>query len=300
MAAVRARRQAPAKTRNAPPAPPPPRLAVAKLANKRRRDFDDEPKPVNHARAFFAGAVLFAGIATAGAALFGSQLYDFREAAASGADDALTRLGLGVDAIAVPNIDAARAAEVRAMVLPPARGSMFAADPDAVKARVESLDWVDSADVQRLWPSTIRVEITKRRAIARWQEDGQVTLIDEAGERVHASRGIDASRLPLVVGRGAGPAAEPVLRALEQMPEIRSRLRALVRVGERRWDARLAGGISVALPEREPEVALMALERLHAQGGILDRAVQRIDLRQPSIVTIAPAERAANFYSQGA
>jgi hypothetical protein len=136
---------------------------------------------------------------------------------------------------------------------------MFAADPDEVKARVESLDWVDSAQVQRLWPNTIRVEIIKRRAIARWQENGSVTLIDEAGERVHDSRGIDSSHLPLIVGRGAGPAAQSVLSALDEMPEIRSRLRALVRVGDRRWDARLAGGVSVALPEAYPERALAAL-----------------------------------------
>ncbi|MFZ4120612.1 MAG: cell division protein FtsQ/DivIB [Caulobacterales bacterium] len=302
MAAVKGRRaNGPNKGRGAPPPPPMPKLAAAHLHRPRPpRDEEAPRRPISHARAFVAGSILFAGVATAGAAFFGGQLYDFRESAAIGVDQTLANAGLRASDIRVPNLDARRAQEVEALVLPERRLSMFAADPDEVKARVESLDWVDSAQVQRLWPNTIRVEIIKRRAIARWQENGSVTLIDEAGERVHDSRGIDSSHLPLIVGRGAGPAAQSVLSALDEMPEIRARLRALVRVGDRRWDARLAGGVSVALPEAYPERALAALERLHAERGVLDLAIARIDMRQPSIMTVTPTFASGHAAEQGA
>ena len=42
---------------------------------------------------------------------------------------------------------------------------------------------------------------------------------------------------------------EPLLIALESLPELRSRLEALVRVGDRRWNVELASGATVALPE---------------------------------------------------
>src|SRR5690606_1205966 len=124
--------------------------------------------------------------------------------------------------------------------------SILALDPADVRARVESLDWVASARVRRLWPSTIEVQVERRQAYARWQEDGQISVIDYNGERLLAERAADHANLPLVVGPGAGPAAEPLLVALENLPNVRERLRALVRVGDRRRNVALQSGITIA------------------------------------------------------
>lgn len=232
------------------------------------------------------GVVFFCGAAIAGAAFLGSSLFDVREAFASATDSAAASAGFAIRDVEVEGVSEARAAEVRAEVVPEGRHSLFSLDPYEVRARVESLDWVQSAEVRRLWPSTLVVKVERRQAYARWQEDGEISVIDYNGERLLAERAADHSDLPLVVGRGAGPAAESLLIALEDLPELRSRLKALVRIGDRRWNVELNSGTIIELPEDGATDALAQLEQLHAQHALLDRAVSTLDMRAPGRLAV--------------
>jgi len=285
----------PARRRGGSPSPPPPpppfsRLEAIHRAHQSGVGLAPNTPP---ARSLLAGGLLFSGVAIAGAAFLGPQLYDVREATAVAMDVAASSVGMRVHAIEAPGLDPVRQDEIREIALPEGRRSMLAADPQDVKARVESLDWVARAEVQRLWPSTVRIEVVRREAMARWQENGMVTLVDAAGERVHEAGGVSSAGLPLLVGPGAGPAAEPILRALENLPAVRDRLVALVRVGDRRFDARLQGGVTVMLPEEDPAAALQELEALQEAHRILDRALARIDLRLPHVMAVTPAASSA-------
>lgn len=243
------------------------------------------------------GAVLFIGAGIAGAAWLGSSLFDAREAFARSADAGAANVGFAiaeVDVAALPGAPAltpARAAEVRALIVPQGRQSILSLDPDEVRARVESLDWVAAARVRRLWPSTMKVEVERRQEYARWEENQEVSVIDVNGERLLTERADDHRDLPLVVGAGAGPAAEPLLIALESLPEVRARLVKLVRVGDRRWNVELQSGATVALPEQGAPEALARLESLQAEYALLDRPVSQLDMRAPGrlAVRIHPA-----------
>lgn len=238
-----------------------------------------------------AGFVLFSGMAIAGATWIGGSLFDAREAFARTADSAAAGVGFAADDIEVHGIAGARAQEVRAMVVPEGRQSIIWLDPDDVKDRVESLDWVASASVRRLWPSRIEVTVERRQAYAIWQQDGEFAVIDVVGERLLAERAVDHANLPLIVGRGAGPAAQDLLVALEDLPALRARLKALVRVHDRRWNVELRSGTRIALPETNPAIALAQLEALQASHRLLDRPLAQIDLRTPGrmAVRIHPA-----------
>jgi cell division protein FtsQ len=233
-----------------------------------------------------AGVVMFTGVAIAGATWLGSSLFDVREAFARTADGAAANIGFDIDQIEVAGVAGARAQEVRAIVVPDGRRSILSLDPNDVRARVESLDWVADAQVRRLWPSTLQIQVERRQAYARWQENGVMSVIDANGERLQAERAANHRDLPLVVGAGAGPAAEPLLIALENLPEVRSRLRALVRVGERRWNLELQSGTRVALPQDNPTAALAELESLQARHALLDRPLAEIDLRAPGRMSV--------------
>jgi len=291
MAQVRARRP---DRRSGPPrapAPPPPRkpmprLAALKMAHGRSA----------RARAGRGGIALAAAslalitvAAIVGASALGDGLFKPSEALARAADAAALSAGLAVDDIEITGVAGARKDEVRA-ALGAGEASLFALDPQLVRARVESLDWVERASVRRLWPASLRVHVTRREAFARWQENGQISVIDANGERLMAARARDYRGLPLVVGVGAGPAAEPLLAALENMPAVRARLKAMVRVGARRWDIQLVNGAVIALPETAPERALAEIERLHAAYRLLDRPVARLDMRASGrlVVRVAP------------
>ena len=269
------------------PPPPPagmPRLAAIKLSGGLSPDeINVSGKSLGLA---LAGLVLFSGASVAGAAWLGSSLFDVREAFERTADAAATNIGFGISAVQVAGVTGARAQEVRAQIVPEGRHSLLSLDPNDVRARVESLDWVEHARVRRLWPSTLRVEIDRRQAYARWQENGVISVIDSNGERLLAERAADHGELPLVVGEGAGPAAQPLLIALEELPQVRNRLKALVRVGDRRWNIELNSGTRIALPEDQPTISLAQLEGLETRHRLLDRPLAEIDLRAPGRMAI--------------
>jgi cell division protein FtsQ len=267
-----------------------PRLATIKLSGGLSAD-DAQVSGKSLALAL-TGLFLFCGAAIAGAAWLGSSLFDAREAFARTADASAAEAGFtiaNIDVASMPGAAAlspARIGEVRSVIVPAGRHSIISLDPDEVKARVESLDWVASARVRRLWPSTLQVEVARRQAYARWQENGEVAVIDANGERLLAERAADHGELPLVVGEGAGPAAEPLLIALEALPQVRSRLKALVRVGDRRWNVQLTSGATAALPEDGAPQALAQLESLQGRYRLLDRPVASLDLRTPGRLAV--------------
>jgi cell division protein FtsQ len=238
------------------------------------------------------GVVFFLGAGIAGAAWLGSSLFDVGESFARGADGVVAGAGFDVDDIevaAMPNAPAltdARKTEVRNLIVPDGRHSLLALDPSEVQARVESLDWVATARVRRLWPSTLVVEVERRQSYARWRENGQVSVIDVNGERLLTERAADHAELPLVVGAGAGPAAQPLLMALEELPQVRERLKSLVRVGDRRWNVELDNGATIALPEEGAVEALTRLEALQSQYAILDRPLAQLDMRAPGRLAV--------------
>lgn len=298
MAAVRARRggrgqepqrggkrRQPQRSSGPSPHESMPRIARIKLSGGLQSD-DVQVTPRSLVMAL-TGAVLFIGAGIAGAAWLGSSLFDAREAFARGADGVAASAGFEIGEIEVAAIEGGlaitpqRAAEVRALIVPAGRHSVLSLDPQDVQARVLSLDWVASARVRRLWPSTMVVEVERRQEYAIWQEDGEVSVIDVNGERLLAERAADHPDLPLVIGAGAGPAAEPLLLALEDLPQVRERLHAMTRVNDRRWDIELMSGAVVALPERGAADALARLERLQTEHALLDRPLSHIDLRVP-------------------
>ena len=294
MAAVRARRggrppQDPPQRGRGKKSAPPHREPMSRLARiKLGGGLRDEDMQVSGKSLLLglAGAVMFVGIAVAGATWLGSSLFDVREAFARTADGAAASVGFDIAEIDVEGVSGARADEVRALVVPQGRRSILSLDPDDVRARVQSLDWVADARVRRLWPSTIEIEVERRQAYARWQADGQISVIDYNGERLLAERAADHGDLPLVVGEGAGPAVEPLLIALENLPQVRERLRALVRVGDRRWNVELESGITIALPEEGAAHALEQLEGLHTRHALLDRPLAQIDMRAAGRVAV--------------
>lgn len=298
MAAMKARRPerypAPRKRRYAPPPKPAknpsiPRLARIKLARLTPEEGEVSAKNLGLA---LASAVLIVGAGIAGAAWLGASLFDAREAFERSADGAAASVGFEIGEIDItampdgPTITDARAAEVRAQIVPQGRVSILALDPKEVKARVESLDWVASARVRRLWPSTLKIEVQRREEYALWEEEGQVSVVDVSGQRLSEESAVDHTHLPRLIGHGAGPAAEPLLLALEGLPQVRERLVQLVRVGNRRWNAKLRSGAVVALPENGAAEALARLEALQTAYALLDRPLSQLDLRTPGRLSV--------------
>jgi len=168
--------------------------------------------------------------------------------------------------------------------------SILALDLDAIRARVEALPWVRRAAVTRLLPGTVRIDVEERHAIAVWQHKGRLWLIDEDGSPIMAARADAHPDLGLVVGAGANVAAAELRRMLGREQALAARVKAAVRVGERRWDLAFDSGTVVALPETAPDAAWRKLAAMQARHGLLDQGYGRLDLRQPGLLVARPAK----------
>ncbi len=149
----------------------------------------------------------------------------------------------------------------------------------AARQRIQSLPWIADANVQRLFPGTLIVSIRERVPFAVWQNRGQITVIDVEGQVISEFAEDADPALPLVVGEGANGDASEILATLAARPEIRARMRAIVRVGARRWNVRLNNGIDIRLPEENIEAALDQLVALDTIHGLFNHDISAIDLR---------------------
>ena len=168
---------------------------------------------------------------------------------------------------------------------------VFDLDVAAAQKRVMSLPWVDRAVVRRLWPDRIVVQIVEKRPYALWQNEGELALVDAEGEVIAAggevARYTKTATLPHVVGGDANTALATLDAALSDMPELKARISARVRVGNR-WDLVLHDGPRVLLPETDERAALRTLAELQHRTQVLDRAVDAVDLRLADRIGIRP------------
>jgi cell division protein FtsQ len=159
-------------------------------------------------------------------------------------------------------------------------------DLEEVRQRVEQVGWVKEAKVIRLLPDTVVVAVVERGQLAVWQHNGRSVVIDKNGQVIPEADPGRFPTLPLIVGAGANEHAPEILPAVAQRPKLMSRLEAVVRVDDRRWDLRLKDGSLVQLPAVGEDEALIQLEQLEQRTRILELGFERIDLRNPDTVAV--------------
>ena len=161
-------------------------------------------------------------------------------------------------------------------------------DLKALQAKVEAVGWVKSAKVVRLLPDTLVIAVVERQRLAVWQNQGQTQVVDVEGKVIQEANPTNFSNLPLVVGVGANEAAPVIMPMVLSRPRLVSRLEALVRVDQRRWDLRLKDGGIIQLPAVGEDSALIQLDQIDQKSRILDLGFERIDLRNPEALAIRP------------
>ena len=160
--------------------------------------------------------------------------------------------------------------------------SLLGIDLQASRKRLEAIDWVEWATVERRLPDTLYVTMKERRAVAIWQNGDQYTLIDANGRTVRASRmPPGAETLLLLGGPGAPDHVGDLLLLLTYEPTVAQQLRSAVWVGQRRWNLILSNGVEIWLPEEDAVAALQHLAKLDGQHKLLSREFGVVDLRLP-------------------
>lgn len=163
--------------------------------------------------------------------------------------------------------------------------SLVALDVDAARQKIASLPWVENVEVRKVYPKTIEVKLKEKAAYGIWQHGAELSLIEQNGT-VIALRDNKFASLPLFVGREAEKAATSVGDMFAAWPDLRSHVKAFVRVAGRRWDLYLDSGIVIKLPEDDLQQALAKLAKLDKEQNLLARDIAAVDLRLEDRTTV--------------
>ncbi|MFC5345874.1 cell division protein FtsQ/DivIB [Brevundimonas staleyi] len=218
----------------------------------------------------------------------GARAERIGQSVSHGVDQITTGMGLKLRRVHITGASAEATPSIQRALQVQSGQPITSLDLDALQASVQSVGWVREARVVRLLPDTLIVEVKEHDRLAVWQTRGQTYVIDGEGRAIP---GADAGRypnLPLVVGKGADTAAKDILPLLAERPRLMSRVDALVRVDERRWDLRLRDGGIIQLPAVKQEAALIQLDALDQRERLLELGFARIDLRTEGQVAVRP------------
>ena len=225
-------------------------------------------------------------------AWIGGQTARLFDALNGGVEKLAVAAGFGVKRITVEGQSHATDAEITAALKAGPDTMMLGFDTDAAKARLEVVPWIRHAQVMRLLPSTLQVQIEERVPYAIWQNHGQTYVVDVEGVTLAPALREAYADLPLVVGEGAAKAASALYDALKPYGDLREKMIAASRVGDRRWTLKLASGLEIMLPDDNIDEALASLIKLDEERGLLKRDIAAIDLRLLDRVTVRLREEA--------
>ena len=157
--------------------------------------------------------------------------------------------------------------------------SLLGVDLQASRQRLEAIDWVAGATVERRLPDTLYVTLKERRAVAIWQNGDGIHA--DRPERPHRARQPHAARRRDAAAAGRSP-ARPSMSASccccsPTSRRVARQLRAAVWVGQRRWNLVLNNGVEIWLPEED---AVAALQQLAKLDGAAQAAVARVRRRR--------------------
>lgn len=166
----------------------------------------------------------------------------------------------------------------------PALQPLATVDLADVETRILALRKIATAKVVRAWPSTLRIEVVEREAVAVVPVDGKAALVDKDGV-VTEIKDIAPPRLPVLRLDRPGPGDPATIAAIKVVGELPQDLAR--RVEEVR--ATSAEGISLKLTDGRTVVwggADRGADKARILTDLLRRKAQVYDVSSPDVVTL--------------
>lgn len=182
---------------------------------------------------------------------------------------------------------------IRAMMPAKLPVSSFQLDLEAMRAAIEQIDAVATAELYVRKGGVLQVTVTERQPAILWRSTSGLEMLDATGHRVATL--LDRSArpdLPVIAGEGAADHVAEALDIFAASGPVGPRIRGLVWIGERRWDMVLDREQRILLPEDDPVTALRRVIALESSQDLLSRDLTVVDMRSPVRPTIrlaAPA-----------
>lgn len=140
--------------------------------------------------------------------------------------------------------------------------------------------WIKSVVIKRKLPNTLKIEISEYLPFAILKYDDTMHLIDENGIIIKIKENEKRAyyNLLIVAGEGSEENIYSLFNLLSLNPNLFSRIKSALRIGERRWNLVLDNGILIKMPEKNVLEAWSRLDKiLSIRGSEIDLEI--IDLR---------------------
>ncbi len=191
----------------------------------------------------------------------------------------LVSTGFSVKAINIYGLEFAQLEQIKEKLEIREGDPIFKINLGEVKQSIETIDWVESAIVKRLLPNRIVIYVYEKKPVAIWQNGGDFFVLDQNGEIIKTAKSEYFSYLPLVVSSKPSIEIVQFIYKLEQHESIFNHIRALIYIGQRRWNLIFNQDFKILLPEKNIHASLVLLERLEKRYHILKLETGLIDLR---------------------
>tara|TARA_A100001011_G_C14092705_1_gene749318 strand:+ start:66 stop:818 length:753 start_codon:yes stop_codon:yes gene_type:complete len=153
-------------------------------------------------------------------------------------------------------------------------------DVETLRNKVEKISFVRNASVRITADGFIEIVVLLRDPVVIHRIGNRYVLLDLEGREVDQLESrAERLDLPLIVGLGAENYVSEALTILLEAKDLVTRVRGLVRIGERRWDIILDQNQRIYLPEQNSLTAMKKIIALHEGQRILDREIDYLDFR---------------------
>ena len=154
-------------------------------------------------------------------------------------------------------------------------------DKDNAKSLLEEVGWVKRANIKKIYPNTISINIIESDPFAIFYNNQDIFLIDIDGEIISPNPDINKYESLLTVrGEKAEVKLSEIIKEINiNFPEVRNKVNGLEFVDKRRWNLFLSNDLLIKLPDKEINESLKNLKKLFADKKILDSNIIEVDLR---------------------
>ena len=175
---------------------------------------------------------------------------------------------------------------VEATLQPYLGQGFFSLDIHRIKQSLHDKSWLESVSVRRVWPDKLRVMVTEKTPVARW--DAQHLLSDSAS--VYRADTAAFSHLPLVHAANHPPAwvLQQFYRLESRFNGVDERLIALQVDSRGALDIELINGLIIKLGRRDIDHKIDRLVSIYPQQILPRREqIKRLDLRYSNGFAVA-------------
>lgn len=170
--------------------------------------------------------------------------------------------------------------------MPYVHRGFFAVDIFALRDSVQNIPWVKDVAITRIWPDTIRIDVTEKQAVARWMTRDLITADGQVFTPEHPPVMKD---LPFLLGPKEH--AKSVLNHYVEMQSMLGPYHLVISevhfTARQAWWIRLDSGMVLMLGRDDPLAALTRFTKSYESvfGANVNDA-ERVDLRYPSGIAV--------------